>query len=166
MDRVPSVLPHTDGQDWLDNLLFVTTPRFLNPNKPNYDPTSRARKYTGRMLSGLGQGASFSLGYFAECFIDFGLYGMMFPLFVIGMLYGLVYFYFMRTASKNLLLNYAMVGAFFWEFNAFEMDGAFLLGRFFTSLVTFLFLLRFVFPYIIDYITIRDWNPAAMKVFR
>lgn len=161
IDRVPAVLPHTGGQTWLDNLLFTTTPRFLNPDKAMYDPTAKVRKYTGRGYAGLRQGASFSLGYFAECYIDFGPYGMMVLLLLIGWLFGATYYFLMRRSSKNLLFNSAVACAFFLEFYAFEMDGTYLLGRFFSSFVTFLFLIWFFFPWLMKYISTEKVSQVA-----
>jgi hypothetical protein len=154
IERVPSVIPFQNGKNWMDNIEFVTTPRILNPNKPTFDATEKTKKYTGLAYAGRMSGASFSLGYFAECYIDFGLWGMMFPLFLIGLMYGITYWYLMRNSSGNYIFNYCVAGAFFLEFFAFEMDGTFLLGRFLATLVTFIFLIKFFFPWVIKYITI------------
>lgn len=153
IDRVPSILPHTNGKNWMDNIEYVTMPRFLNPNKPVFDATEKAKKYSGRRLAGRRSGASFSLGYFAECYIDFGLWGMMFPLFLIGLMYGATYWYLMKNSSNNFIFNYSVVGAFFMEFFAFEMDGTYLLGRFLATLVTFVILIKLFFPWIMNYIS-------------
>lgn len=77
IDRIPEVLPFEYGANWLLSLEFTTTPRILNPNKPTYDATEKTKKYTGIRYAGRAQGASFSLGYFPDCYIDFGIYGMM-----------------------------------------------------------------------------------------
>jgi hypothetical protein len=154
IEMVPSVIPFQNGKNWLDNIEFVTTPRILNPNKPSWDATEKTRKYTGLSYAGRRAGASFSLGYFAECYIDFGLWGMMFPLFLIGLLYGITYWYLMKNSSGNFIFNYSVAGAFFLEFFAFEMDGTLLLGRFLATLVTFFILVKFFFPRIMNYITI------------
>ena len=154
MEMVPATIPYQNGDNWLANIEFVTTPRILNPNKPSLDATAKTRRYTGLAYSGRLSGASFSLGYFAECYIDFGIMGMMFPLALIGLMYGLTYRYLMRNASRNYLFNYCVVGAFFLEFFAFEMDGTLLLGRFLATLVTFFLLIKFFFPWVINYISI------------
>ena len=154
IERVPAVIPYQRGNNWLSNIEFATTPRILNPNKPSLDATEKTRTYTGLSYSGRQGGASFSLGYFAECYIDFGLWGMMFPLALIGLMYGLTYRYLMKNSSANFLFNYCVVGAFFLEFFAFEMDGTFLLGRFLATLVTFFLLIKVFFPWVINYITI------------
>lgn len=153
IDRMPEVLPFENGANWLLSLEFTTTPRFLNPTKPSYDATEKTKKYTGIRYAGRREGASFSLGYFPDCFIDFGIYGMMVMLFVIGIMYMLTYAYLLRKSSKNLVFNYAVVAAFFMEFNALEMDSTYFLGRFFASLLTFYFLVQFFFPWLIKYIS-------------
>lgn len=160
IQRVPSVIPFQNGKNWMANIEFATTPRFLNPNKPSLDATEKTKQYTGLAYIGQAGGASFSLGYFAECYIDFGFWGMMFPLVIIGLVYGLTYVYFMKNASQNFIFNYAIVGAFFMEFFAFEMDGTFLLGRFLASLVTFIFCIKVFFPWVINYISVPQSKKA------
>ena len=156
IDRMPSVLPFEQGDNWLSSLEFATTPRFLNPDKPNYDATTKTKFYTGLRYLGKEAGVSFSLGYFVDCFIDFGLYGMMFMLLAIGTLYAIIYNYLLRKSSKNMVFNYAVVGAFFMEFNALEMDSTYLLGRLFASFVTFFLLVQFFFPWLIKYISVQQ----------
>lgn len=154
IERIPSILPFEYGNNWLRSLEFTTTPRILNPDKGVYDATEKTKKYTGIRYAGRLLGASFSLGYFPDAYIDFGIYGMMGVLLTIGLLYMCIYSYLLRKSSKNLVFNYAVVGAFFLEFNALEMDSTFLLGRLFSSMVTFYILVRFFFPWVIRYITI------------
>lgn len=154
IERVPSVIPYQDGDNWLENIAFCTTPRFLNPNKKMFDATEKTKLYTGLAYAGRMSGASFSLGYFAECYIDFGLWGMMIPLFLIGIMYGATYYWLMTNASHNYIFNFSVVGAFFLEFYAFEMDGTLLLGRFLATLVTFFFLVKFFFPRVYNYISV------------
>jgi len=153
IDRMPAVLPFENGANWLNSLSFATTPRFLNPNKPLYDATSKVRKYTGLRYLGKEYGVSFSLGYFGDCFIDLGLTGMMFILLLIGFIYGKMYFYLMRNSSRNMVFNYCVVCAFFMEFSAMEMDSTFLLGRLFASFLTFIVLIKFFFPWLINHLS-------------
>ena len=154
IDRIPEVLPFEHGANWLRSLEFTTTPRILNPDKPTYDATEKTKKYTGIRYAGRAQGASFSLGYFPDSYIDFGIYGMMGVLFALGMLYMFIYSYLLRKSSNNLVFNYAVVGAFFLEFNALEMDSTYLLGRLFSNTLVFYFSILFIFPRIIKFITI------------
>ncbi|WP_301922144.1 hypothetical protein [Ferruginibacter sp.] len=153
IDRMPSVLPFEYGDNWLSSLSFATTPRFLNPDKPTYDATAKVIKYTGLRYLGKEHGVSFSLGYFADCFIDLGLIGMMFILLLLGFLYAKIYFYIIKNASKNIVFNYCAVCAFFMEFNALEMDCTFILGRLFATVVTFFVLIKFFFPWLIRHLS-------------
>lgn len=156
IDRIPEILPFEHGSNWLTSLEFTTTPRFLNPDKPNFDATEKTKKYTGIKYAGRQEGASFSLGYFPDCYIDFGLYGMMILLLAIGFIYMSIYSYLLKNSSNNVVFNYSVVAAFFQEFNALEMDNTYLLGRLFSSILTFYLLIKFVFPWVIQYITIRE----------
>lgn len=151
---MPSVMPFENGANWLNSLSFATTPRFLNPNKPLYDATAKVRKYTGLRYLGKEYGVSFSLGYFGDCFIDLGLTGMMVILLILGFIYGKMYFYLMRNSSQNMVFNYCVVCAYFMEFSAMEMDSTFLLGRLFASFLTFFVLIKFFFPWLINYLSI------------
>ncbi|MEO8961722.1 MAG: hypothetical protein ABI325_07570, partial [Ginsengibacter sp.] len=94
MDHVPAVVPYQEGENWLESISFSLTPRFFNPNKPKYDASSKATKYTGIAYLKEQSGVSFSLGYFADSYVDFGYYGMFIPLILIGFLYGFTYLYF------------------------------------------------------------------------
>ncbi|RYE28567.1 MAG: hypothetical protein EOP48_33340 [Sphingobacteriales bacterium] len=160
MDQVPAILPHENGGNIRNSIEFVLIPRILNPNKPRLEATTKTKKYTGLAYLGYEQGVSFSLGYFADCYIDFGYYGMMFPLLILGFILGSSYFYFVRRSSKNLLFNYAVVGAMFMEFTAFEMDGTYFLGRLYATLVTFFLLKLFFFPWLFRYLKA---NPVLSK---
>lgn len=150
MDRVPAVLPHENGGNIGKIMSFVLVPRFFNPNKPVLEASLKATKYTGIGYLGAKSGVSFSLGYFADCYIDFGYYGMMIPLLILGLIFGNTYFYFLKKSSNNFVFNYAVVGAIFMEFHAFESDGTYLLGRLFATLLTFFMLKLFFFPWLMS----------------
>ncbi len=153
MDNVPSNIKHQQGANWGESLEFALTPRVLNPDKPKFEATVKTRKYTGLAYAGQKQGASFSLGYFADGYIDFGLVGMMIPLILLGVLYGSIYYFFLRKSSQNILFNFAVVSAIFMEFIPLEMDSTFLIGRLFATVVMFYLLKLFLFPWLIDYLS-------------
>lgn len=152
MDHVPSAVPYQGGSNWMETLSFALTPRFLNPNKPNYEASVKATKYTGIAYLGSRSGVSFSLGYFADSYVDFGYLGMFVPLLIIGFVYGITYLYFMKKSSNNFVFNYSVVGALFMEFNALEMDSTYLAGRLFSDLLIFFMLRFFFFPWLIKYL--------------
>lgn len=148
IERVPATIPYQYGDNWGETLSYALTPRALNPEKPIFEATVKTRKYTGLAYAGHRQGASFSLGYFADGYIDFGMFGMFIPLLLLGTLYGMLYLYFVRHSSHNILFNYAVVCAMFLEFMAFEIDNTKLVGRLFATVVTFLPLRFFFFPWL------------------
>lgn len=160
MDQVPAVIPYQDGKNWGQTLAFVLTPRMLDPDKGTYDASVKASKYTGIQYSGVKRGVSVSLGYFADGYIDFGYIGMFIPLLILGLIYGSSYFYFIKHSSKNYVFNYAVVGALFMEFFAFESDNIFLVGRLYANLLVFFLLKIFLFPKLMDYIKIPERKKA------
>ncbi|MFN0082400.1 MAG: hypothetical protein ACKVOM_07750 [Ferruginibacter sp.] len=153
MDRVPSVIPLQNGSNWGNTLVFVLTPRILNPNKGTYDASVKASKYSGIQYSGVKRGVSVSLGYFADGYIDFGYVGMFIPLLILGFIYGSTYYYFIRKSSNNFIFNYAVVGALYMELFSFESDNIFVVGRLYVNLMVFLILRRFFFPKLMAYIS-------------
>lgn len=164
MDRIPAVIPHEDGGNIASIISFVTTPRFFNPNKPKIESSKKATKYTGIAYAGSAAGVSFSLGYFADCYIDFGYYGMMIPLLILGFIFGSTYFYFVRKSSNNFVFNFSVVGAMYMEFHALEADGIYLMGRLFATLLTFFMLKHFFFPWLYNFLKEPAPEPVHTKV--
>jgi hypothetical protein len=153
IERVPDIIPYQNGNNWLNNIEFVTTPRYFNPDKPVLDQSEKASLYTGIHLSGRSKGASFSLGYFAECYIDFGMYGMMIALFFIGIVYAMIYNHLLKKSSDSVIFNYCVAGAFFMDFNPYGNDGTYLMGRLISGVVTFYFLIKWFFPWLVKYLS-------------
>jgi hypothetical protein len=153
IDRVPSIIPYQGGKNWKETFDFVFTPRLLNPDKPQLDASVKVSKYTGIQYAGLSQGTSFSLGYFADCYIDFGVFGMILSVFAIGLLYGVTYFYFLRNSSSNFIFNYSVVCTLYMRFFAFEMDSIFFIGGLFTDLLMYFLLLYFFFPWLYRFLS-------------
>ena len=153
MDRVPTVIPHQNGANWGNTLVFVLTPRILNPNKGTYDASVKASKYSGIQYSGARRGVSVSLGYFADGYIDFGYVGMFIPLLILGFIYGSTYYYFIRKSSDNFIFNYAVVGALYMELFSFESDNIYVAGRLYVNLMVFIILKIFFFPKLMAYIS-------------
>lgn len=156
MDHVPENVDYQGGDNWLESVSYALTPRYFNPDKPKYDASIKATKYTGIAYLRSGSGVSFSLGYFADSYVDFGYYGMFIPLALIGLLYGIVYMYFLKNSSNNFVFNYAVVGAIFMEFHALELDSTYLTGRLFATIVVFVALRFFFFPWLIRYLETPD----------
>jgi hypothetical protein len=152
MDRVPAIIPHQNGANLGTTLTFVFTPRILNPNKGIYDASEKASKYTGLRYAGIKKGTSISLGYFADCYIDFGYIGMFIPLLILGFIYGKSYFYFVKKSSDNYIFNFAVVSSMYLEMIAMESDSIFIVGRLYVTLLVFFLLKIFFFPKLMAYI--------------
>ena len=153
MDRVPEIIPHQNGANWGSTLVFILTPRILDPNKGTYDASVKASKYSGIQYAGVKKGVSVSLGYFADGYIDFGYVGMFIPLLILGFIYGGSYYYFIKNSSANFIFNYAVVGAIYMELFSFESDNIFVSGRLYVNLLVFFFLKVFFFPKLMAYIS-------------
>jgi len=146
MDRVPDIMPHEDGQVWWENVTFVLEPRLFFPDKPIYEATVKTIKYTGIHYTGQKQGASFSLGYFADSYVDFGYFGMFLPLAIIGLALGGIYRLFIDLKGINILFRFGFVNVVFYEFCSFESDGLFLFGRLLLLTLVYFVLAKTVFP--------------------
>ena len=93
---VPSEIPHEDGGLMAENLSFALIPRILNPNKGVKDDQWKVEKYAKRMI---GDNASFSLGHFAEHYVDFGSRGMWVSLLLFGVGLGLLTIFFLFPSA-------------------------------------------------------------------
>lgn len=152
MDRIPAIIPYQNGSNWGETFAYVFTPRLFNPDKAQLNSSEKASYYTGIKYAGRDQGTAFSLGYFADSYIDFGIYGMLIALFFIGLLFGYTYFYFLRNSSSNYIFNYSVVCALYMRFFAFEMDSIFFIGNLFTDLITYFLLSKFFFPWLYNFL--------------
>lgn len=146
MDRVPNVMPFQNGAVWGENISYVLTPRILNPNKKLYNASEKASKFTGKRFAGLKEGSSFSLGYFADAYVDFGPIGMYIVLIAMALFTGIIYRIFYTMKNLNLFLRYSIISVSLYSFASFESDGLYMFGRLLTDFIVFYFLARFVFP--------------------
>jgi hypothetical protein len=136
----------------------VFTPRFLFPEKGIYEPTVKTNKYTGFKYAGMQKGAAFSLGYFADGYVDFGYIGMYFPIAMISLIVLLIYRTFYSMQSLNLFLRFAIINVVLYNFISFEADGLFLFGRLLTNFIIFYILSKTVFPSIQRWLYNKESN--------
>lgn len=106
--HVPDTEPHTGGQLMLDSIAHVMMPRILFPDKPIIDDTVFTRKYTGLAMYSV-QGTSISLGYVVETYIDFGVPGMFFANFAIGLFLGICYRFMVSYRVEIPVLRVALL---------------------------------------------------------
>jgi hypothetical protein len=114
LKRVPSVIPHTDGQIIGAALLHIVTPRVLFPDKGELPSDSdEVRKYANVAVAGREVNTSIAFGYSAESYIDFGLPWMFLPVFCYGIFVGACYAVFRSLIwHRELFVAFATVS--FW----------------------------------------------------
>lgn len=129
IDRVPSHLPHTNGEILSAALVHIVTPRVFFPGKPDLQSDSeKVRKYSGVMVAGAEKNTSIAFGYAAESYIDFGLPWMFLPVLGFGVAIGLCYALFRRLIlHRDLWVAFATV-AFWLSLYLFERSWATMLG--------------------------------------
>jgi hypothetical protein len=120
INHVPRVVPHQDGDIWKNAILHVFMPRAIFPNKPIIDDSEHTSKYTGRYFSGYGV-ASFSLGYTADAYVDFGKFLMFIPIFLLGLFMGKCFQFFLLR-SKNMVWGIIFTAPFFFFTNVYGMN--------------------------------------------
>lgn len=148
MERIPAIAPHENGNLWLSNIQYVLLPRAFFPEKEIFDPSLKTNKYTGLKYATGKMGVSFSLGYFAESYVDFGHILMFLPLILIALFISWIYNFFMSRDKLNLFLRYGIVITILFTFSSFESDGTYMIGRLFISTVVMSILTYALFPVI------------------
>lgn len=136
VERVPFVLPYTEGQIIHDALVHVVTPRFLYPDKADLPSDSEmVRKYSGVNVAGSESGTSIAFGYAAESYVDFGLPLMFVPVLIWGFLVGVAYQAWLAVI-RHRELAIALVTVVFWlTLYLFERSWAKTLGGTITMMV-------------------------------
>lgn len=114
VERVPSVLPHTDGEILRGALVHLVTPRALFPDKGELPSDSEmVRKYSGVYVAGVEQNTSIAFGYAAESYVDFGVPLMFVPSLAFGLLMGAMYQWFLANI-RHRELAIGLVTVVFW----------------------------------------------------
>jgi len=134
--RVPSVLPHTDGQMLTDAVTHALSPRVFFPDKAALISGSElVRKYTGLYVAGDEANTTIAFGYAAESYIDFGIPMMFVPVAVFGFLMGVAYTSLLRLL-RHRDIAVAIVTVICWmSLDSFERSWAKTLGDAGTLLV-------------------------------
>jgi hypothetical protein len=92
LERVPTYVPHTNGDMMWDAVTHLVTPRFLYPDKSELISDSElVRKYAGANVAGAESNTSIAFGYAAESYVDFGMPWMFVPAIVYGFLIGVAF---------------------------------------------------------------------------
>ena len=156
ISTVPRYLPHEEGKMWWTAVRHILMPRLLFPKKPALPSDSElTSRYTRTVLASSKQGTSISMGYMAESYIDFGMFGMFVPVFLCGLLWGGMYRYFMLNVPDRLIA-YGMVTALLANANQFEIHSVKLLGGMLMNFLVFATVAKFVLPKFSGLLTVRS----------
>jgi hypothetical protein len=136
LDRVPLLIPHTNGQMLRDALAHIITPRFLYPDKADLISDSElVRTYAGVHVAGAESNTSIAFGYAAESYVDFGVPWMFAPVIVFGFLVG-VTFQMWTSIIRHRELAVAVTTVVYWlTLYLFERSWAKTLGLTLTLMV-------------------------------
>lgn len=155
LHMVPQVVPHENGRLWGGVLKHIFMPRMFFPSKSGLISDSLiTMKYTGLWVAGEEQGTSISIGYVAESYIDFGSWGMFIPIFILGLLSGLLYRY-LTTSTKVKIFSYAAATITLIDVIHFGSTNTKLVGGLLTSFIAMALILKFLAPPIHDWLTDR-----------
>jgi hypothetical protein len=136
LERVPFLIPHTEGQILKDALAHIVTPRFLYPEKPELVSDSElVRKYAGAQVAGAESNTSIAFGYAAESYVDYGLPWMFLPVIIFGLLVGVTY-QMWTSIIQHRDLAVALTTVLYWlTLYLFERSWAKMLGLSITLMV-------------------------------
>ncbi len=155
IDYVPAVREHEGGRLWMGSILHFLQPRIIFPNKPVLPSDSElTMAYTGLVLASTDQGTSFSIGYMGESYIDFGPYFMFSAIFLLGLIWGLIYYYFLKKA-KNRVVGYAFASAMLLNAHTLEIATIKLFGLMAMNFLVLAMALKFGEPFIMSWIEDR-----------
>jgi hypothetical protein len=108
---VPHYAPHTGGAVLGDSVARPFMPRLLFPSKPPIDESALTRQYTGVNFAGAREGTQVSMGYMADSYVDFGSFGMMGVIVLIGVALGVIHRWLLRNGSTAGLVGAGLSGA-------------------------------------------------------
>jgi hypothetical protein len=88
-NHVPKIVPHTNGDLWIEGITRPFLPRLLFPDKKILADSKELNYYSGLHVD--EKNTSISLSMVAASYVDFGSLGMFVPLFLIGVFCGWLY---------------------------------------------------------------------------
>ena len=144
LDNVPSVVPHQHGAITMDAISRPFTPRILFPGKSVINDSERTRLFTGVAVAGAEQGASISIGWPGELYIDFGAWLMIPAAVGLGLCFGLVQRFFLHWRWSRGLLGMAVSIALLLGAAAVETSLTKMLGGLAASFIAAWLVIRFI----------------------
>ncbi|MCF6367005.1 MAG: hypothetical protein L3J35_12490 [Bacteroidales bacterium] len=154
VNYIPKQQSYMDGENWNNAIKHVLMPRILFSNKKAIDDSEQTMKLTGIQLAGTKQGTSISVGYMAQAYADYGSFYMMIAIFILGLITGLMYKYFVNY-SKNPMWGYALIFPMYFLININGKNITKISGNLFMYFLVFYLIVRFILPRIDKFIRIK-----------
>jgi hypothetical protein len=148
LDYVPARRPFEEGRLLAATIRHILIPRFLDPEKEILESDSEiTMRYTGLTVASSKEGTSIGIGYMAEGYVDFGVFGMLVLVLVFGMLWGRMFAWLVSHAGVTMT-GLAFGTALIIDASQFEVAEIKLLGGMVAKFLIFAVILRFVMPYL------------------
>jgi hypothetical protein len=149
---VPANEPFTGGELWKGAVLHPLMPRLLFPNKAEINDSERARRFTGRTLSGSEEGTSIGIGFMAESYADFGEVLMFGPIFLLGYVMGWLYRGLGLSGTSRMWSMAMAVALHFSGMKGLEVTGSKWLGGLLTASLVLFAINRFSGKRVVDWL--------------
>ncbi len=91
LKHVPAKVPFAEGEDFLTDISSSILPRVIFTDKKTVGSQDKFGKYTGHKLRG---STSMTIGILGDFYINFGFWGSIFALFILGALIARLLYYF------------------------------------------------------------------------
>jgi len=143
---VPAVVAHQNGALWLESISRPFMPRQFFPNKSEIDESALTNKYTGTFVAGKDRGTQISIGYIGESYIDFGKYGMMIAMLILGLFIGYVYKWLLIGKYSRGILGIGLAPAILMWISSVGNSSAKIVGALVASILVTYLLNRIVVP--------------------
>jgi hypothetical protein len=153
---VPSQIPHENGDLWFGAIKHTVMPRLLFPDKPVLNESERTMRYTQVRIAGENEGTAISLGYPAESYIDFGMYGMFIPIFLLGLFLGWVYRWFSTRGPYYVFGNALGICLLLFSGHQLETSNVKIFGGLVAGIIAFALVNKFTVPLMWRYCTSRE----------
>jgi hypothetical protein len=161
INYVPNALPFQNGKVLKDVVLHLALPRMFFPQKAAIDESDELNLYTGLSVANAEKGASISLGYIGQWYVDFGPVLMFIPIFLSGILLGGIYRS-LLTKAPNLLWGYCLTAPLLLIFGIVEMSLRKIFGASVMYFIVMLLMIKLVIPRLDE--SLRNRIPQRNRV--
>ncbi len=145
LNNVPEYIDYENGKIIRESTLFYFKPRIFFPDKGIIDDSDHTNKYTNLDLVDDGK-ASHSIGFMTDAYIDFGPYGMMGLLLVLGLVFGLS-IRLLILKSPNMVWAVIFIAPFYFLLAVYSFNMIKVMGNFITYLIPIYFLSSIFFKF-------------------